>query len=559
METKGYLDLLFLNFIAPFIRLFCFLSFIFFPLPFFIGFIVYMIFLFCTEGRRYAAFYLSLIGIIVFISAIILGSVNWDKFEFLNLLFQFIVHYKLVYLLNHENTFNYMPYIQKWLLSFNLMSFAISWIFLGLAIFSLKKTEKEIEKELDIEPKLKRVSKELPMDFEGTEHVLATGTTGSGKTANILQYIERRMADNSFVAVVDGKGGMKQYDLYTVMKKLAKKYDRKLYVLNQSDLSDPNASPYSPFEGLTATQVKDFIIDMSDWESDHYKSLASRYWQVMANVMVVSKIPMSFDNIIYFSYRRNFLELVKNASLEGFIDKKTYDMANNLANGEEGKQAELSIGRSAVIAEGDGSSLFALKHGWNLRKAYEENAVVIVLLNELNYPEFAKSTGKIVVDDIKALVGKLLIDDNDDRKKLLVLEEFGVYGDEGMEGLLNRARSAGIQTIVSLQTFADTDKISSELTRQIVGNCNNFLIMLNNDNDTTDRLSQIIGTRKKLSMTRQTRDGESTGLSSNRVVDSFILHPNAIKQIPKGSHMGYFYDKTEPNKVVKFKTRYVEI
>ena len=193
-----------------------------------------------------------------------------------------------------------------------------------------------------------------------------------------------------------------------------------------------------------------------------------------------------------------------------------------------------------------------------MRKAYEENAVVVVLLNELNYPEFARSTGKVVVDDIKALVGQK-VKDEDERRTLLVLEEFGVYADDGMEGLLNRARSAGVQTIVSLQTFADTDKISPELTRQIVGNTNNFLMMLNNDDDTVERLSKLVGTRKKMEMTRRTDYGEDTGQSSNRVIDSFILHPNELKQIPKGSGIGYFYDKAQPNKVYKFKTQYVEV
>jgi hypothetical protein len=199
------------------------------------------------------------------------------------------------------------------------------------------------------------------------------------------------------------------------------------------------------------------------------------------------------------------------------------------------------------------------KNGWNLRTAYEENAVVIVLLNELLYPEFASATGRLVVDDMKALVGELLSRKSDNRKKLLVLEEFGVYASEGMEGLLNRARSAGVQTIVSVQTFADIDKSSSELTRQVIGNCNEFLIMLNNDDDTAERLSKLIGTKKTLETTRRTDFGEGTVQSSTKIIDSFLLHPNEIKQIPKGSGLGFYYRKNEPDKVVKFKTEFVEI
>lgn len=552
MKTEGRLDFL-LDDLGVFGRILLFLSFLIFPVPFFVGLGIYFVFYLMTKKkRRYSALYLALIGSVWLALAFLLSGFDLDNIGAFTLVSE--------YLNNILKEFDITPLIWNWIYSFNLQSYGLSWIVTGLGIALLKDSPKEIEKKAnETQERKHKIHKKLPMDFEGMEHVLATGTTGSGKTANILKYIEHRIADDSFVAIVDGKGGMKQYDLYTVTKKLAKKYGRKLYVLNQSDIDDPNASPYSPFEGLTATQVKDFMIDMSEWESDHYKSLASRYWQMLANILVATRVSMTFDNLIHFSRRRNFLELVKNALDEGLITEDTHDRAVELANGEEGKQAEISIGRSAVIAEGDGASLFAVRKGWNMRKAYEENAVVVVLLNELNYPEFARSTGKVVVDDVKALVGQLLTKEEDGRRKLLVLEEFGVYADDGMEGLLNRARSAGVQTIVSMQTFADTDKISPELTRQIVGNANNFLMMLNNDDDTVERLSKLVGTRKKMEMTRRTDYGEDTGQSSNRVIDTFILHPNDLKQIPKGSGIGYFYDKAQPNKVYKFKTQYVEV
>ena len=552
MKTEGRLDI-FREDLGLVGRMLPFLSLIAFPIPTLLGLGVYFTFYLMTkQKRRYSALYLALIGGVWIGLAFLLSGFDLGDIGLLKLVLEYLNHIL--------KEFDSMPYVWNWIYSFNLLSYGLSWIVTGLGIALLKDSPKEIEKKANETQENKhKIEKKLPMDFEGMEHVLATGTTGSGKTANILKYIEHRIADNSFVAIVDGKGGMKQYDLYTVTKKLAKKYGRKLYVLNQSDIDDPNASPYSPFEGLTATQVKDFMIDMSEWESDHYKSLASRYWQMLANILVATRVAMTFDNLIHFSRRRNFLELVKNALDEGLITEDTHDRAVELANGEEGKQAEISIGRSAVIAEGDGASLFAVRQGWNMRKAYEENAVVVVLLNELNYPEFARSTGKVVVDDVKALVGQLLTKEEDGRRKLLVLEEFGVYADDGMEGLLNRARSAGVQTIVSMQTFADTDKISPELTRQIVGNANNFLMMLNNDDDTVERLSKLVGTRKKMEMTRRTDYGEDTGQSSNRVIDSFILHPNELKQIPKGSGIGYFYDKAQPNKVYKFKTQYVEV
>lgn len=531
-----------------------FIILLFIPFPTILGIALYYVFKKLSEKRRYSAMYVSIFGFIILFLAVYFKTIKLENFGML---------YGFVSALT--NVIDSKPFdsgiIWNWVFSFNLISFAISWILLGLSIFWLNDTKSELViKENKLKEKNAKVtSPRYPVDLQSHDHVLVTGTTGSGKTANLLNYVEERLKSGSFVGIVDGKGGTKEYDLYSVVKKLAKKYNRKIYVLNQTNVNDPASSPYNPFRDLTATQVKDFLINMSEWESDHYKALASRYWQMMANIMITAKIPLNFSNIIYFSYRKNFLELIDNALKEDIITMQTYEIAESLVNSDSGKQAEMSIGRSAVVAEGDGSSMFSDNaKGWNFRTAYDENAVAIVLLNELKYGDFARSTGKLVVDDIKALTGQLLEHDTD-RQNLIVLEEFGVYADKGMEGLLNRTRSAGIQTIVSMQTFADVDRIDKDLTRQVMGNCNDFLIMLNNDNDTAETLSAMIGTRKGIEQTRRTDDGIDTGQSSNKLIDQFILHPNDIKQIRKGSGEGYFYSKSQPNKVIKFKTKYVEV
>lgn len=531
-----------------------FIILLFIPFPSVLGIALYYVFKKLSEKRRYSAIYVSIFGFIILFLAVYFKTIKLENF---GVLYGFVR--------SITDVIDSKPFdsgiIWNWVLSLNLISFAISWILLGLSIFWLNDTKSELViKENKLKEKNARVtSPRYPVNLQSHDHVLVTGTTGSGKTANLLNYVEERLKSGSFVGIVDGKGGTKEYDLYSVVKKLAKKYERKIYVLNQTNVNDPISSPYNPFRDLTATQVKDFLINMSEWESDHYKALASRYWQMMANIMITAKIPLNFSNIIYFSYRKNFLELIDNALKEDIITMQTYDIAESLVNSDSGKQAEMSIGRSAVVAEGDGSSMFSDNaKGWNFRTAYDENAVAIVLLNELKYGDFARSTGKLVVDDIKALTGQLLEHDTD-RQNLIVLEEFGVYADKGMEGLLNRTRSAGIQTIVSMQTFADVDRIDKDLTRQVMGNCNDFLIMLNNDNDTAETLSAMIGTRKGIEQTRRTDDGIDTGQSSNKLIDQFILHPNDIKQIRKGSGEGYFYSKSQPNKVIKFKTKYVEV
>ena len=192
-----------------------------------------------------------------------------------------------------------------------------------------------------------------------------------------------------------------------------------------------------------------------------------------------------------------------------------------------------------------------------MRSAFEENAVVIVLLNEFSYGDFARSTGQLVLEDIKSLISRLLSGEYEEQETLLVLEELGVYVNNGIEGLLNRSRSAGVKTIVSMQTTADVDKENPDLTRQIIGNCNDFMIMRVTDQYSAETMAKLIGTEKGIQKTSRTSEGISTGESSNKLVDQFKISPNEIKNLP--SLFGIYYTKEKPNEVKRFKTKFIKV
>lgn len=446
----------------------------------------------------------------------------------------------------------------SWVLKVTLLSSGLSFFTYGLAVLSQPKTQKEELDEIRKDEETKH-QKSLPsdkvLDTKSRAHLFAIGTTGSGKTANILRYVENSIKNGQPTIIVDGKGGTKEHDLATISQKLAKKYGRKVYLINQSDLS--NTDPYNPFSDLSATEVKDMLVSMSEWESDHYKNLASRYWQIMLSIMIDNNITPIFENIILFSEPENFLKVLDELKTRGQIDDERYLKAVNIANSEAGKQAEISISRSAVVYEGDGAKLFGDRFGFNMRSAFEENAVVIVLLNEFAYGDFARSTGQLILEDIKSLISRLLKGEYEEQETLLVLEELGVYVNDGIEGLLNRSRSAGVKTIVSMQTIADVDKENPDLTRQIIGNCNDFMVMRVVDQESAETMAKLIGTEKGIQKTSRTSEGINTGESSNKLVDQFRISPNEIKNFP--SLFGIYYTKNKPNEIKRFKTKFIKI
>lgn len=446
----------------------------------------------------------------------------------------------------------------NFLTTFTLLSNGLSLTFFGLFVSTQESTQQqqldEIRKDEETKHQ-KSLSSDKVLDTKSRAHLFAIGTTGSGKTANILRYVENSIKNGQPTIIVDGKGGTKEHDLATISQKLAEKYGRTVYLVNQSDLS--NTDPYNPFSGLSATEVKDMLVSMSEWESDHYKNLASRYWQIMLSVMIDNNITPTFENIILFSEPEKFLQVLDEIKKRGQIDDERYLKAVNIANSEAGKQAEISISRSAVVYEGDGAKLFGDRLGFNMRSAFEENAVVIVLLNEFSYGDFARSTGQLVLEDIKSLISRLLSGEYEEQETLLVLEELGVYVNNGIEGLLNRSRSAGVKTIVSMQTTADVDKENPDLTRQIIGNCNDFMIMRVTDQYSAETMAKLIGTEKGIQKTSRTSEGISTGESSNKLVDQFKISPNEIKNLP--SLFGIYYTKEKPNEVKRFKTKFIKV
>ena len=143
----------------------------------------------------------------------------------------------------------------------------------------------------------------VPLDYN--KNIAIIGKNGSGKTVAISNFVQGHIESGQFCVIMDGKGDVGQFSLYDIVTKLCMKHKRKLYILNQS-MPDETHS-YNPFEGCNSTQIKDMLISMSDWSEEHYKALASEYFQALAQFMIDTRIPVSFNNLIYYGMIENFL------------------------------------------------------------------------------------------------------------------------------------------------------------------------------------------------------------------------------------------------------------
>lgn len=388
---------------------------------------------------------------------------------------------------------------------------------------------------------------------EKNGHIFAVGTTGSGKTATITNLIEQAVEYEKFTIVVDGKSDKTIFSLYDSALRLAEKYNRKIYIVSQGDdITDS----INPFKNCDSTQIKDMLISLSEWSEEHYKANAARFWQALADLMILSNKKISIKKIIENSDKKNYISMVNNLKT---INKISDNEAKNYLNiyNLSSEIALSSVARFATLIEGKGGNIFS-EDGFDLIEAYNENAIVIYLIDKFKFPEFSKSLGEVILLDIKKLISKLIKLRQLDKEILVILDELGVYASDKILDILNKSRVAKVQAVLSTQSMSDLDDVTSNFKKQVIDNCNTFLILRNNDPENSELLSGILGTKKKHFTTYQanTESTFSTGSGSFKIVDEYIINPNAIKKLKKLT--GIYYSKnTEEIKV--FESRLADL
>lgn len=391
----------------------------------------------------------------------------------------------------------------------------------------------------------------IPFDYD--KNIFVTGKNGAGKTVAILNFIQSHIENGEFCLIMDGKGDLGKYGLYDVCSKLAIKHNRPLYLINQSNPEQTHS--YNPFTGCNATQIKDMLINMSSWSEEHYKALASEYWQAEAQFMIDQNEEINFKTLIQYSDPEYFMDMV-NLKKES-MDKDSYIYYRQIIESAGGTVISAKS-RFSTIAFGIGRKLFSNnRRSFNLKEAYEKNGIVLVILNNLEYTDFARSVGRLVLDDVKNLIGSITRNNNN-KKFLCVYDELSVYFDPMLVDIVNKSRSLGGCNILSTQTISDMDIISTDARRQIIGNMHGFYILKQADDLSAETLAKTIGTKKGTEITAKIDSYGKTGDGTSKIVDEFKIHPNDLKELPL--EVGYWVDTMDvQSRPIRTKMKYVDV
>jgi DNA helicase HerA-like ATPase len=354
---------------------------------------------------------------------------------------------------------------------------------------------------------------------ELNQHTFLCGTTGSGKTTTILCFVEYALKENMPLVVVDGKGDP---DFAKTLSDMSRNHNR---VLQLFSLSEPDISwHYNPLANGGPTELKDRLMELSEWKEPHYQHMAERYLQVAFTLFEKAYGVFDLHSFIY-----------------GLVPEKIELLARKLAapscvlnylNSIDKRSISGLIDRLALIVESQVGHLFCIEPGRtvSLPDSIASSNAVLFSLDSLAYPLYSKLLGRLVINDLKAVASGRTCDQP---LVLTVYDEFNVFARRNIVDLVNKTRSKGFAALIAAQSLADLD-FDPALKRQIIQNCNTLIIQRQNDSEDAEELSRIIGTEDAWVMTHQVASTGATGLGSLRLAREFVVHPDKIKRLHVG-------------------------
>ncbi|PDX60045.1 type IV secretory system conjugative DNA transfer family protein, partial [Faecalibacterium langellae] len=422
-----------------------------------------------------------------------------------------------------------------------------SFSFAGLVYSSRDHREVMMKRETD--RLADRFTDDYTPDYLNDKHQLVLATTGGGKTSYINQ-MSRVTASRSdkqpdVLIILDGKGDTGEYGLLDNASKIAEELGRELVILNGTN--NPDA------KDLMMSLLDDDTVKKSSG-SEHYKTMFEAYLISVLEIMELLGIKFSFSNILdclNFEMIQADLLHMKDEELSNDEATQFSILFSEIEKNWEDSKA--SVTKLEIFRRGRGKAIFeggSSKNWFNVSSIYDDNQILLVLIDEMSMPEYSQGLAKMVVQDVRNFTASRLNGKHKrDRQVRLVLDEFSAYASKTMLALLSRARSAGVTVYLSTQSMADLSALGEDFQQAVIENINRFVIFRQNSPKSAEMVADIVGTRQTVTQTERTTGGLGTDEASNTLAREYLINPDEIKVLPAQTA---FYVAKDENKVYKF-------
>lgn len=366
---------------------------------------------------------------------------------------------------------------------------------------SVKKTT-DIKDALGIDTKTKKELLLSEIDFR--RHTFIVGASGFGKTNLISILQEHSLREGKPIIFFDPKGDM---EALTTFKSICASYNRPCYIFSEHYKDSISLNPI--LEG-SINQVVDRIMRSFEWSEPYYRDASRRSLTQALKNLETKKKPFTLKGV--------FDELTQMESKENI-----------------GLIAKIE----AILVSDFGKILNAESDGLTLAKIREERACLYIGLSTQGYGETAMAVGKLFLGELLYNSYKTLSNPVDPEAGLknpisIFFDEFGSLVTPEFIELQNKCRGAGMELSLAVQTASDIDRVSPDLTKQVIENVGNMFVLKQRLDEAASLFSNAIGTVITSKETYVMEDGERQSRGTLREVNELLVHPDIIKNLGIG-------------------------
>jgi hypothetical protein len=180
----------------------------------------------------------------------------------------------------------------------------------------------------------------------------------------------------------------------------------------------------------------------------------------------------------------------------------------------------------------------------------EQNKIVYIQLPANLFKIQAPAMGKVMLMDIQqeGSLRQVFRHQRNQTPFSVTIDEFYNFADDSIIDSLNKLRDAKLQYTLAHQSISDLERISKEFAGAVWDNTRTKHILNQDSPELCERVGKSLGTHQVVERTVRQQEGALftslvTGDASTKLVETYRLHPNAIKNLaPCGQ--GYLYNDT---------------
>lgn len=371
-------------------------------------------------------------------------------------------------------------------------------------------------------------NREFLTDKELNQHTLIVGTTGSGKTTTLMNFVESAAQRQIPLIFLDGKGSL---DLIDKIAQIAHMYQRKFRVFTLRPRSDlATLAGYNPFASGNATEWKNRIMSLfaavEGKGQEHFSLGEQNYINFVANIL--AKLPSKVDLRVFLAFLENPEKLL---ALSHEIDPEIGKKIAKLQNDGELRQL---IGDVIKLLElfiySDYGYLFNtldMENVITIRESILNKEIILFQFDASSYPEDSRKVAKMVISDINSSFAGF----GQFTKCYCIFDEFASYASSNLAETISLHRSNGMHAVIGTQSIETVKLKSSETKRiaeELIACCNTYITHTLNHYEDATIMANIMGSHKQQEISQTISPSDSESLLRN---DDKISHH--IKTIDK--------------------------